>query len=65
MIFKVSLNCKTTAVTTHPVCVRLSHQVYHGETEAGGHEGFDVIFHEMDHQRLAEIRRHTAQHLRT
>ena len=61
----VSLNCKTTNTITHPVWVRLSHQVYHGEAEAGGHEGLDVIFHEMDHERLAEVWRNTGQHLRT
>ena len=62
--FEVSLNRKTTAAT-HSVCVRLGHQVDHGQTEAGGHEGLDVILHEVDHQCLAQIWRHTAQHLRT
>ena len=64
ILFEVSLNRKITAAT-HSVCVRLGHQVDHGQTEAGGHEGLDVILHEVDHQGLAEIWRHTAQHLRT
>ena len=62
ILFEVSLNRKTTAAT-HSVCVRLGHQVDHGQTEAGGHEGLDVILHEVDHAGLAEVGGDAGQHL--